>query len=93
MVVLGKRKARATKPEPSHSSSTATGDDAQSVQDIFRRHFEAQFAPLPDSSASSTPAQKHGDVAEEQSGSDSDEGAEGWGGLSANEEDEGEIGF
>ncbi|OTA81780.1 hypothetical protein M434DRAFT_17256 [Hypoxylon sp. CO27-5] len=36
--VLGKRKSRAQKAEPSVSQEEA--------QEIFRRHFEAQFAPL-----------------------------------------------
>lgn len=42
MTVLGKRKARATAP-------AADPKELEDAQAIFRRHFEAQFAPLPDS--------------------------------------------
>ncbi|KAH8176163.1 hypothetical protein LIA77_04581 [Sarocladium implicatum] len=87
MAVLGKRKARAAEAELSRKSSgPATGDDAQSVQDIFRRHFEAQFAPLPESS--STRAQRDAE-SEEDDESGSDEEDEAWGGLSDGDEDDG----
>ncbi|KAM6488134.1 hypothetical protein HDV62DRAFT_13840 [Trichoderma sp. SZMC 28011] len=72
MAILGKRKA----PEP-----TVSTEDAQ---EIFRRHFEAQFLPLPE-------AKRKAKAVEEEDGSedDSDSGSEGgeWDGLS-NEDDE-----
>ncbi|KAH0527985.1 hypothetical protein TsFJ059_002901 [Trichoderma semiorbis] len=75
MAVLGKRKA----PEP-----TVSTEDAQ---EIFRRHFEAQFLPLPE-------AKRKAKAVEEEDGSedDSDSGSEGgeWDGLSNEDEDEDE---
>ncbi|EHK16720.1 uncharacterized protein TRIVIDRAFT_6913, partial [Trichoderma virens Gv29-8] len=73
MAVLGKRKA----PEP-----TVSTEDAQ---EIFRRHFEAQFLPLPE-------AKRKAQAVEEDDGSEDDSdgsGSEGgeWDGLS-NEDDE-----
>ncbi|KAL6823946.1 hypothetical protein V8C40DRAFT_246904 [Trichoderma camerunense] len=73
MAVLGKRKA----PEP-----TVSTEDAQ---EIFRRHFEAQFLPLPE-------AKRKAKAVEEEDGSedDSDSGSEGgeWDGLSNEDDDE-----
>ncbi|KAL6833415.1 hypothetical protein J3E69DRAFT_324021 [Trichoderma sp. SZMC 28015] len=75
MAVLGKRKA----PEP-----TVSTEDAQ---EIFRRHFEAQFLPLPE-------AKRKAKAVEEEDGSedDSDSGSEGgeWDGLSNEDEDDNE---
>ncbi|KAK0765585.1 hypothetical protein N5P37_001522 [Trichoderma harzianum] len=77
MAVLGKRKA----PEP-----TVSTEDAQ---EIFRRHFEAQFLPLPE-------AKRKAKAVEEEDGSeddsDSDSGSEGgeWDGLSNEDEDDDE---
>lgn|SRR5687768_4466734 len=78
MAVLGKRKSRASEPEASASKA-----DSESVQDIFRRHFEAQFAPLPDGPAG-------GKDDDGESGSDGSEGEEDdeWGGLSGDEGEE-----
>ncbi|KAL6858435.1 hypothetical protein J3F83DRAFT_750796 [Trichoderma novae-zelandiae] len=73
MAVLGKRKA----PEPTISTEDA--------QEIFRRHFEAQFLPLPEAERK---AQEEEDDDDDDSEDDSDgSGSEGgeWGGLS-NEE-------
>ncbi|OPB39319.1 hypothetical protein A0O28_0050250 [Trichoderma guizhouense] len=75
MAVLGKRKA----PEP-----TVSTEDAQ---EIFRRHFEAQFLPLPE-------AKRKAKAVEEEDGSedDSDSGSEGgeWDGLSNEDDDDNE---
>ncbi|KAL6791894.1 hypothetical protein J3E68DRAFT_409620 [Trichoderma sp. SZMC 28012] len=75
MAVLGKRKA----PEP-----TVSTEDAQ---EIFRRHFEAQFLPLPE-------AKRKAKAMEEEDGSedDSDSGSEGgeWDGLSNEDDDDDE---
>ncbi|KAK4069914.1 uncharacterized protein Triagg1_6709 [Trichoderma aggressivum f. europaeum] len=78
MAVLGKRKA----PEP-----TASTEDAQ---EIFRRHFEAQFLPLPE-------AKRKAKAVEEEDGSEDDgdaSGSEGgeWDGLSSEDDDEDEDG-
>lgn len=70
MAVLGKRKAR---EEPSISQEDAAA--------IFRRHFEAQFSPLP---ASQTKAAKAAPADGVDDGDDDDE----WGGLSSDESNE-----
>ncbi|KAM0246636.1 hypothetical protein ACHAP5_004571 [Fusarium lateritium] len=96
MAVLGKRKADA---EPTISEEDAAA--------IFRRHFEAQFAPLPDveDSKSYSKKTKHrgdaDDDDEESEDSDGnnnvdedDEDDEEWGGLSgddSSEEEEEEV--
>ncbi|RMJ08541.1 hypothetical protein CDV36_011844 [Fusarium kuroshium] len=88
MAVLGKRKARS---EPSISKEDAAA--------IFRRHFEAQFAPLPGADAESkSKATKRDDEDEDATSVDSDEedddeeeGSEDddeWGGLSDDEQSE-----
>ncbi|KAF5668909.1 swr1-complex 5 [Fusarium heterosporum] len=88
MAVLGKRKADA---EPAISEEDAAA--------IFRRHFEAQFAPLPDAEApkSSSKKTKHqGDIDDEDSEEvdgdinahdegDQDDDDDGWGGLSGDD--------
>jgi hypothetical protein len=96
MAVLGKRKADA---EPTISEEDAAA--------IFRRHFEAQFAPLPDAEESKTNSKKtkqQGDADDDDDEShDSDgnnnvdeeeEDDEEWGGLSgddSSEEEEEEV--
>ncbi|KAJ4309679.1 pre-rRNA processing and 40S ribosomal subunit assembly [Fusarium piperis] len=88
MAVLGKRKARS---EPSISKEDAAA--------IFRRHFEAQFAPLPGADAGSkSKTTKHDDEDEDATSVDSDEGddydEEGsedddeWSGFSDDEQNE-----
>ncbi|KAL6356242.1 hypothetical protein LRP88_09833 [Fusarium phalaenopsidis] len=88
MAVLGKRKARS---EPSISKEDAAA--------IFRRHFEAQFAPLPGADVESrSKATKRDDDNEDATSVDSDEedddeeeGSEDndeWGGLSDDEQSE-----
>ncbi|KAL7820161.1 hypothetical protein V8C44DRAFT_73603 [Trichoderma aethiopicum] len=72
MAVLGKRKA----PEPSISTEDA--------QEIFRRHFEAQFLPLPEAERKAREQQDDDDSEEESDGSEGEAGE--WGGLS-NDED------
>lgn len=85
MAVLGKRKA----PEPSISEEDAAA--------IFRRHFEAQFSPLPGAAAKSKTAQEDDAEVEDDGDSDNEEEDEDeeWGGLSdgneeADESDESE---
>lgn len=87
MAVLGKRKARS---EPSISKEDAAA--------IFRRHFEAQFAPLPGADVKSkSKATKRDNEDEDATSVDSDEeedDEEGpddddeWGGLSEDEQSE-----
>ncbi|KAG4222045.1 hypothetical protein PC116_g29479 [Phytophthora cactorum] len=80
--VLGKRKSRAQKPEPSVSQ-----EDAQA---IFRRHFEAQFAPLEESHAAavSKPAQVDEPEDLRSDSEDDDDGAseDSWDGVSESED-------
>ncbi|KAL7819796.1 hypothetical protein V8C26DRAFT_395247 [Trichoderma gracile] len=76
MAVLGKRKA----PEPTISTEDA--------QEIFRRHFEAQFLPLPEAERKAREKEEDDDNDSEDD-SDGSEGEGGeWGGLS-NDDDEG----
>lgn len=71
MAVLGKRKA----------SEQAISDEE--AQEIFRRHFEAQFQPLPDVEPEAVPpSTAHADDTE-----DEEEESE-WGGLSDDAEDD-----
>lgn len=72
MAILGKRKA---------SEPSVEGEDAS---EIFRRHFEAQFAPI------ETPQKKRAltgtnDSAEEGSGEEDGSEESEWGGLSNDE--------
>ncbi|KPM41541.1 hypothetical protein AK830_g5003 [Neonectria ditissima] len=92
MAVLGKRKAR---EEPSISEEDAAA--------IFRRHFEAQFSPLPVTQAKANKTAPDDDDVDEEAGDDDgddqddeDEGDDDdddeWGGLSDEESDkEGEA--
>lgn len=80
--ILGKRKSRSR----SHQADTAAVEDAQ---EIFRRHFEAQFAPL---SAKSPALRQTNDSLDDEDEEDEDSeasdldsedaGSDGWGGLS-----------
>lgn len=81
--MLGKRKrpevqAAGKSPkarQPSRSVSPIDVDDAQA---IFRRHFEAQFKPLPESKVVVKSAVEPADIPEEEEESD-------WDGLSGSE--------
>jgi len=89
MAVLGKRKAN---PEPEISQEDAAA--------IFRRHFEAQFAPLPDAkepkpSSKKTKHDEESDDDDDSEGSDDDndgeddsENEDEWGGLSGDDSDQ-----
>lgn len=66
--ILGKRKAR----EPEQKDIEDLGD----AQAIFRRHFEAQFKPLPAAPIRPSPA------ADEDDDTDSEEGESEWEGIS-----------
>ncbi|KAL7935973.1 hypothetical protein V8C35DRAFT_296510 [Trichoderma chlorosporum] len=74
MGVLGKRKA----PEP-----TVSTEDAQ---EIFRRHFEAQFLPLPEAKRKAKEAQDEDESEDDSDGSGS-EGDE-WDGVSNEDDDD-----
>lgn len=77
MAVLGKRKA----PEPSISTEDA--------QEIFRRHFEAQFLPLPEAERKARAKEEDDDEsADESDGSEGEAGE--WGGLSNDDDDSGD---
>lgn len=94
MAVLGKRKADS---EPAVSEEDAAA--------IFRRHFEAQFAPLPDAEESNSNSKKtkqQRDADDDESDDsdrnnnvdEEDEDDEEWGGLSgddSSEEEEEEV--
>ncbi|KAL2752473.1 hypothetical protein ACRALDRAFT_1072402 [Sodiomyces alcalophilus JCM 7366] len=70
--VLGKRKSRNTEP-------TISEEEAQA---IFRRHFEAQFKPLPEQPKSKIPVVDH-DAATDADETDDDSE---WGGISDEED-------
>jgi len=74
---LGKRKRRAVAP-----TTTATEDiaAAEHAQEVFRRHFEAQFQPLPEVKKPKVVAQENDVNAEEEEESE-------WGGISEDEND------
>ncbi|KAM5375921.1 hypothetical protein ACJZ2D_005711 [Fusarium nematophilum] len=93
MAVLGKRKARA--------ELSVSEEDAAA---IFRRHFEAQFSPLPSAGKKTKPAKSEveddeevseGSEVEEQDGGGGDEGEgeDEWGGFSDDESSEEEEGI
>lgn len=76
--VLGKRKAREAASEPTEGTEDAN--------EIFRRHFEAQFKPL-----QVAPVQQHSAAElDEDEETDSEDDSE-WGGISDEEEDDGEA--
>ncbi|KAH6611022.1 hypothetical protein Trco_001042 [Trichoderma cornu-damae] len=78
MAVLGKRKA----PEPTISTEDA--------QEIFRRHFEAQFLPLPEAGRKVPKVQESdGDDGDGGDGGGDGGGEEEWGGLSGDEASDG----
>lgn len=84
MAVLGKRKA----PEPTVSSEDA--------QEIFRRHFEAQFLPLEEQEKrEAQKVRRNDDEDEEEDEDDSDgSGEDEWDGVSGDEvsdEDDDEV--
>lgn len=90
MAVLGKRKAQ---PEPSISPDEAA--------EIFRRHFEARFNPLPEATQKSGKQSRSEGQDEDEddeddvdsdnglggSGEESDDDDDGWGGVSEDEDD------
>lgn len=93
-LVLGKRKRRATtaaQVEPARAAPDAAAlEDAQA---IFRRHFEAQFAPIQDAAPQSKPPpakaadddddDHNTDGVEDMRSDDSEsDGDDAWGGLS-----------
>jgi hypothetical protein len=75
MAILGKRKA----PEPAVSPEEA--------QEIFRRHFEAQFQPIRDRrTVAASDDETDGDSDEDDATEGSTDGDESeWGGLSNDE--------
>ncbi|KAI1337767.1 hypothetical protein F5Y15DRAFT_143424 [Xylariaceae sp. FL0016] len=85
--VLGKRKAR-TQSEPKPSKPSVSEEEAA---DVFKRLFEAQFAPLPDTSQSarSVAIADAEDLRSESDDSD-DDSEDSWGGLSEADDDDAE---
>ena len=81
--MLGKRKRRVAEPTENKRRESSEGSERPEspeldAQEIFRRHFEAQFAPLPEVPKPT--------VLEEESEAESEEEDE-WGGLSEEEMD------
>lgn len=75
---LGKRKRRAPKEAVrAKSESEEPGEEELAAQEIFRRHFEAQFKPLP--------VVKKPKIVEEEKAGESEPDSE-WDGLSEKEE-------
>lgn len=92
MALLGKRKSR--------DGETASADVSElDAAAIFRRHFEAQFAPLDDEDEAAARAQREQDDDEavdsdlngDDNGSDDDsDDDKSWGGFSGAEEEDGD---
>ncbi|KAH7417600.1 hypothetical protein BKA64DRAFT_592282 [Cadophora sp. MPI-SDFR-AT-0126] len=75
---LGKRKRAAYRKEPAHRAESEDAEPEQlDAQEIFRRHFEAQFKPLP--------VVKKDIVMEEAPQEESEENSD-WDGISESEE-------
>ncbi|KAJ6781504.1 hypothetical protein PWT90_06320 [Aphanocladium album] len=85
MAVLGKRKSRDNEGESRAAS-------ALSAEEIFRRHFEAEFAPLDeDEAARAQREQDDDDAVDSDLNGDEDDGSsddDEWGGLSGEEDSE-----
>jgi len=83
--MLGKRKRRAPKTASIENRDVSDGSDASEIdaQEIFRRHFEAQFKPLPIAQPASKPT---AEVSEDESEEESD-----WVGISDNEQTEVQV--
>jgi len=73
---LGKRKRRVVTSKTTEAEDIAAAEHAQ---EVFRRHFEAQFKPLP-------VVKKHAVVEQGQEEEDDGEESE-WGGISDGEND------
>lgn len=97
--VLGKRKRKPAKKAEEDDTDAPALEDAQA---IFRRHFEAQFAPLENKPKKSTGGnhsaragaesddEEDGDGVEDmRSDSESEADQDGWGGLSGEDDSEG----
>lgn len=82
---LGKRKRRVVKsPEDDRQGDDEVSESfEQSAQEIFRRHFEAKFKPLPQ-------VEKPTKVVEEELEDTAEEDSE-WGGISDTEEDDVQV--
>lgn len=97
--VLGKRKRKPVQKAEEDTDGPAIED----AQEIFRRHFEAQFAPIQDESDAAAgkssgkrknakagaEAEGHGEggVEDMRSDSESDDEDDEWGGVSEDDED------
>lgn len=90
--VLGKRKRKPAQKVEKDTDGPAVED----AQEIFRRHFEAQFAPIQDEATSKTKHAKAGPEAEDdgeggvedmRSDSESDDEDDEWGGVSEDDQD------
>ncbi len=77
--MLGKRKRPATRPVEKEAEETRLETPELDAQEIFRRHFESQFKPLP-------PAKKKPRVVEEVLEDKSEEESD-WDGISEGEEE------
>lgn len=99
--MLGKRKRRSVqKVEVDENTEALAMEDAQA---IFRRHFEAQFAPLEEKLESgagrkktshaeaSSDDQEDGDGVEDMRSDSESEGDNEWGGLSGEDDSDGKL--
>ena len=83
--MLGKRKRRAPESGNTGVRGQSDGSDTSELdaQEIFRRHFETQFKPLPNAQpASRLPVEESDDDSEEESD---------WGGISDDQETEVQV--
>lgn len=76
--ILGKRKVRSTE--------TASAAELEDAQAIFRRHFEAQFKPLPVDPPRPKTTQADELLEDDETDSDESDGGSEWGGISEDED-------
>ncbi|KKA29272.1 hypothetical protein TD95_005460 [Thielaviopsis punctulata] len=70
---------------PSTDAAPAPERSAESVQDIFRRHFEAQFAPLPE------PVKAPVVIEDDEEEDGKDDGGDEWSGVSGEDDSDEEA--
>lgn len=84
VAIESSRKIRVVEKPAADVESEDDGQEMLDAQEIFRRHFEAQFKPLPEAKVKA----KKVAVVEELEEEDEEEGGEDWSGLSGEEEEE-----
>lgn len=79
---LGKRKRASAITPREHLASEPSASDTEDLQEIFRRHFEAKFKPLPSTTKNNHRSTDREELKTVEDG-DSEDDTASWGGLSA----------